>query len=50
MDLSIYGHRFVKNGGPIDIPTDKNRMLIACDGEQDWAIIHTRQDHLGDIG
>jgi hypothetical protein len=45
MDLSIRGHRFSKDGSPINVPSGEDSVCITCDGEQKWLPTHTRQAH-----
>jgi hypothetical protein len=43
MDLSICGHRFSKDGSPINVPSGKDSACVTCDGEQKWLPIPTLQ-------
>jgi hypothetical protein len=43
MDLSIRGHRFSKDGSPINVPSGEDSVCITCDGEQKRLPTHTRQ-------
>jgi hypothetical protein len=46
MDLSIRGHRFCKDGSPINVPSGEDSARITCDGEQKWLPIHTCPAHV----
>src|SRR5262245_13700121 len=43
MDLSIRGHRLLKDGSPINVPTGEYSACIACDGEQQRLPLYARQ-------